>query len=185
MQLGEMGNRLECTDQVSVEFGSHIEEDLVGSISGQRRLIRAPLNECPEHIRNRHDADEVGNFLSLQPMRIARTVEVFVVVHDNVEHLGGKDKASDNVRLFMAPGMGHCQGGPGLNTFDTLAALENWVERRIAPDTLTASHTNLTFPVNVETSAPGDFSRPLCAYPKVATWTGSGSATDSSGYVCQ
>ena len=94
-------------------------------------------------------------------------------------------KTQRYLRLFMAPGMGHCQAGPGLNTFDTLSALENWVERRIAPDSLTASHTNLGFAANVSTTATGDFSRPLCAYPKVATWTGSGSATDASRYVCR
>ena len=94
-------------------------------------------------------------------------------------------KTQSYLRLFMAAGMGHCQAGPGLNTFDTLSALENWVERRIAPETLTASHTTLPFPVNVSTSAAGDFSRPLCLYPKVAKWTGTGSATDASRYVCE
>ncbi len=44
-------------------------------------------------------------------------------------------------RLFMAPGMTHCAGGPGLNTFDTLTALERWVEVGRAPDKLIASHT--------------------------------------------
>ena len=38
------------------------------------------------------------------------------------------------MRLFLAPGMGHCRGGPGVDTFDTLAALEQWRERDVAPD---------------------------------------------------
>ncbi len=90
-------------------------------------------------------------------------------------------------RLFMAPGLTHCAGGPGLNTFDTLTALENWVERGIAPDKLVASHTSLGFPDNVMSASPppGDFSRPLCPYPQVARWTGRGSKTDAASFVCE
>jgi feruloyl esterase len=93
---------------------------------------------------------------------------------------------SSFLRLFMAPGMTHCSGGPGLNTFDTLTALERWVEEGIAPETLVASHTSLAFPDNVMTNNPpaADFSRPLCAYPKVAHYTGRGSKTQASSFVC-
>jgi hypothetical protein len=38
------------------------------------------------------------------------------------------------MRLFMVPGMGHCGGGPGVNMFDSIGALEKWVEKGIAPD---------------------------------------------------
>ena len=46
----------------------------------------------------------------------------------------------DNYRLFMVPGMNHCGGGPGTTTFDMLAALEQWVEKKQAPDSIPASH---------------------------------------------
>jgi len=101
---------------------------------------------------------------------------------------GGADPMADTqkfARLFMAPGMAHCSGGGGLNTFDTLSALESWVERRIAPDALSASHTTLPFPVNVESSVLGTFSRPVCAYPKVATWKGAGDPKDGAEYKCE
>jgi feruloyl esterase len=88
-------------------------------------------------------------------------------------------------RLFMAPGMAHCAEGQGLNTFDTLTALESWVEHRIAPDQLSGSHTTLPFPINVESSALGTFTRPICAYPKVATWTGQGDPKEESNYKCE
>src|SRR5216683_806594 len=90
------------------------------------------------------------------------------------------------LRLFMAPGMAHCAGGPGLNTFDTLTAIERWVEEGKAPKKLIASHTTLGFPDNVmsATPPPGDFSRPLCPWPKTAHWTGRGSKTDASSFVC-
>ena len=55
-----------------------------------------------------------------------------------VENLGGASNASNSVRLFMAPGMGHCGGGEGPNVFDKVGALERWVEQGKAPDALIA-----------------------------------------------
>ena len=66
----------------------------------------------------------------------------------------------------MAPGMGHCGGGEGPNTFDMVGALEQWVERGQAPDAILATHSS---------NGVKDRSRPLCAYPKVAVYTGKGS----------
>ena len=95
-------------------------------------------------------------------------------------------RAQSFIRLFMAPGMTHCAGGPGLNTFDTLTALERWVEEGRAPDKLIASHTALAFPDNVMSASPppGDFSRPLCPWPQVAHLTARGSKTDAGSFVC-
>jgi feruloyl esterase len=89
------------------------------------------------------------------------------------------------LRLFMAPGMGHCAGGPGLNTFDTLTALEQWVERGVAPDKLIASNAGLSFPYNVETPGTGSFTRPLCPYPEEAVYAGHGSTNDAANFVCR
>lgn len=90
------------------------------------------------------------------------------------------------LRLFMAPGLTHCSGGPGLNTFDTLTALERWVEQGKAPEKLIASHTSLAFPDNVMVANPpaGDFSRPLCPWPEQARYVGKGSKTDARSFVC-
>ncbi len=90
------------------------------------------------------------------------------------------------LRLFMAPGLTHCSGGPGLNTFDTLTALERWVEQGKAPEKLIASHTTLPFPDNVMAVNPpaGDFSRPLCPWPEVARYVGKGSTTEAASFVC-
>ena len=55
--------------------------------------------------------------------------------------MGGDSKASNSVRLFLAPGMGHCGGGEGPNVFDKVGALERWVEQGKAPDTMIASHS--------------------------------------------
>ena len=78
-------------------------------------------------------------------------------------------------RLFMAPGMAHCAGGPGPNTFDMQAALEQWVERGIAPDTAIARHS---------TNGVVDRSRPLCPYPAVAVYSGKGDTNDAANFGC-
>jgi feruloyl esterase len=79
-------------------------------------------------------------------------------------------------RLFMAPGMAHCGGGPGPNSFDMQAALELWVERGIAPDEIVATHS---------TNGVIDRLRPLCPYPKVAVYKGTGDTNDAANFVCR
>ena len=79
-------------------------------------------------------------------------------------------------RLFMVPGMLHCAGGPGPNTFDMLTALEGWVEGKQAPERILASHS---------TGGVQDRTRPLCVYPKVAVYTGRGSTDDAENFVCR
>jgi len=90
--------------------------------------------------------------------------------------LGGANKINDAYRLFLAPGMGHCSGGEGPNTFDMVAAIEQWVEQRKAPDQITASHA---------TRGAVDRTRPLCPYPQVATYKGSGSMDEAANFVCK
>jgi len=93
-----------------------------------------------------------------------------------VERLGGHAKADDRVRLFMAPGMGHCRGGEGPNVFDTVGALEQWVEHGKAPAQLLATHS---------TNGKVDRSRPLCPHPQVASYKGTGSIDDAANFVCR
>jgi protein-L-isoaspartate(D-aspartate) O-methyltransferase len=93
-----------------------------------------------------------------------------------VEKAGGQRDADSFVRLFMAPGMHHCAGGPGPNTFDMLTVLEEWVERGVAPERVVASH---------RTDGRVDRTRPLCAHPKVARYTGSGSIDAESSFTCE
>jgi hypothetical protein len=88
---------------------------------------------------------------------------------------GGAAAASKSYRLFMAPGMGHCGGGEGPNSFDMLTALEQWVETGKAPDQIVASHS---------TGGRVDRTRPLCPYPQVAVYKGSGSIDDAASFSC-
>jgi len=93
-----------------------------------------------------------------------------------VKNLGGEAKASDNIRLFMAPGMTHCAGGEGPNSFDQMTAIQQWVEQGKAPAVMVASHADRAGKV--------DRTRPLCPYPQVAKYKGSGSIDDAANFTC-
>ncbi len=87
---------------------------------------------------------------------------------------GGAEKVSEWSRIFLVPGMAHCGGGPSLDHFDMLTAVVSWVEKGTAPDAVIA--TGQAFP---------DRSRPLCAYPKHAQYTGTGDIQDARNFQCQ
>ncbi|HME42426.1 MAG TPA: tannase/feruloyl esterase family alpha/beta hydrolase [Syntrophorhabdales bacterium] len=89
---------------------------------------------------------------------------------------GGYPRLQENVRLFMVPGMLHCGGGPGPNAFDMLTALENWVEDGIAPDAITAT--------GGQTPKCSAMSMPLCKFPEVATYKGSGNICSATNWSC-
>jgi feruloyl esterase len=80
------------------------------------------------------------------------------------------------VRLFLEPGMGHCGGGEGPNVFDKVGAMEQWVEKNQAPERIVATHL---------TNGKVDRTRPLCPYPQVAQYKGSGSIDDAANFVCK
>jgi feruloyl esterase len=83
---------------------------------------------------------------------------------------------SNWMRLFMVPGMGHCSGGEGPDTFDKIGLLEQWVEQGKAPDQIIASHA---------TAGKVDRTRPLCPYPQTARYNGRGSIDDAANFSCQ
>ncbi len=89
---------------------------------------------------------------------------------------GGVAKIDQNMRLFMAPGMAHCNGGDGPNTFDAVTLLEQWVEQGKAPDKMIATHA---------TAGKADRSRPLCPYPQTAVYNGSGDTNDAANFSCK
>jgi len=90
--------------------------------------------------------------------------------------LGNPALMKDSYRLFMAPGMNHCQGGDGPSNFDMLSVLEQWVEQGKAPDRILASHM---------TGGKADRTRPLCPYPQVAIYNGKGSTDDAQNFTCK
>jgi len=84
---------------------------------------------------------------------------------------------ADFVRAFAVPGMNHCGGGPSTDQFDAFSALVNWVEKSTAPERIVAT-------AGPNTPWPGR-TRPLCAYPKQARYSGTGSIEDAASFVCQ
>jgi feruloyl esterase len=105
----------------------------------------------------------------------------------------GRGKTNKFVRLFMVPGMQHCGGGPGPNSFgergtappfdpqhNIYMALEQWVEKGVAPSQVIATKF-------VDDSNPAKgvkMTRPLCMYPEIAKYKGAGDTNDAANFVC-
>ena len=92
------------------------------------------------------------------------------------QQMGGPQKAAEFARLFLAPGVGHCAGGAGPAPYGQLDTLLSWVENGKAPETLTAARRDQAGIVTR--------SRPLCRYPLVAKYKGTGSTDDAANFVC-
>ncbi|HSG64135.1 MAG TPA: tannase/feruloyl esterase family alpha/beta hydrolase, partial [Gammaproteobacteria bacterium] len=113
--------------------------------------------------------------------------------YEAVRGVHGED-VDDFARLFMVPGFHHCSGGPGPNVFgsggrpfvnlndperDLMGAIVNWVENGVAPDSLIATkYTDDQVARGIERT------RPLCPYPQIAQYLGSGSIDDAGSFAC-
>ncbi len=96
--------------------------------------------------------------------------------YNNVLKTIGTKTAMSAVRLYMVPGMGHCGGGEGTDHFDLFPALQTWVEQKQAPGEIIASRIENGREVRT---------RPLCEYPEIANYKGSGSTDDAANFVCK
>jgi hypothetical protein len=96
--------------------------------------------------------------------------------------------AANFARYFQVPGMNHCSGGPATDQFDMLTPLVNWVEKGQAPATVTASARGAGNAGGVNVDVPAGWAanrtRPLCPYPQVARYKGSGSLEDAANFSC-
>ncbi|MGF6272631.1 alpha-beta hydrolase superfamily lysophospholipase [Massilia sp. UYP11] len=97
--------------------------------------------------------------------------------------------ASNFARYFPVPGMNHCAGGPATDQFDMLTPLVNWVEHGQAPDSVTASARGAGNAAGVNADLPPTWSatrtRPLCPFPQVARYKGSGNVEDAASFACR
>jgi len=91
----------------------------------------------------------------------------------------GLSQTDSFYRLFMVPGAGHCAGGTGPNRIDAIGTLQAWVEQGVAPDRIVATKFTDDDPAKAVVRT-----RPLCAWPKVATYKGSGSTDDEASFSC-
>jgi Tannase and feruloyl esterase len=109
-----------------------------------------------------------------------------------VDRMGARETDAF-VKLYMVPGMQHCGGGPGPDSFgengptqnadprhDIQSALEQWVEKAIAPSSIIATKY-----IKDESQMRVTMTRPLCPYPQTAMWTGTGSTDDAGNFVCR
>ena len=100
------------------------------------------------------------------------------------------NSTSNMVRLFIVPGMSHSRGGPATDQFDFVDALVNWVEKGIAPNAVIAkargkgvAAAEMVSPEVPASWAPGR-TRPLCTYPEIAKYKGTGDPEEASSFVC-
>jgi len=115
-----------------------------------------------------------------------------IAYYNRVVGTMGSRQADGFIRLFLAPGMQHCAGGPGPNEFGQIAgkagdaqhdinkAVERWVEQGEAPQKLIASKHKS----DVNSASEVIRTRPLCAFPQVARYAGSGSTDDAANFAC-
>jgi feruloyl esterase len=111
---------------------------------------------------------------ALAPVRTVKFYE------DLAATAGGYEKLQNNVRLFMAPDVQHCGGGPGPNSFDTLRALDRWVEQGAAPASIPAQHFE-----NDSLKRPVDRTMPLCPFPTMASYKGQGDVAKAENWSCR
>lgn len=103
------------------------------------------------------------------------TPQTSTIYYENVVKTVGKDASAKGIALFMVPGMAHCQGGAGTDVFDKMGTIEQWVASHKPPTQIIASH---------RTDGRVDKTRPLCAYPQVAKYKGSGDTNDAVNFSC-
>jgi len=90
--------------------------------------------------------------------------------YEQVKKTAGANAA---VRLFLAPGVSHCGGGTGANSFDTLAAMDDWIATGKAPEVIAASNPQK------------NFTRPLCAWPALPFYKGEGDPNVAASFACR
>jgi feruloyl esterase len=116
-----------------------------------------------------------------------------VAYYESVEQAMGQEKVQGFVQLYMIPGMEHCGGGPGASSFGQFGqetvkgpkyglfdSLENWVEKGSPNEDVVATK----YAAGANGSMKAAFTRPLCAYPKVARYKGSGETSDAANFAC-
>jgi feruloyl esterase len=129
-------------------------------------------------------ADRGGKLLLYQGWNdVSNAPQSTINYFNAIQRVLGDASASKSVRLFMGPGMAHCGYGEGPNTFDGIGALRTWVEQAQAPERIIAAHGLPSSPRN--TDGRIDHTRPLCSYPSVARYGGTGSIDDAENFECR
>jgi feruloyl esterase len=158
-------------------------QDVLSSVDPDLSALRAHNGKVIQYHGTTDAAIPPGTSIEYR-----RSVLAFFGIYDQKDPKG---EVGNFYRLFLVPGMQHCSGGPGANTFgqgvpladsahDVIKAVEDWVEQGKAPDQIIA--TKYT---NDDPTQPALFSRPLCPYPALARWNGTGNASDAANWSCR
>ena len=119
------------------------------------------------------------------PLRPQRAINYLAEAE---EQNGGPAKTAEFFRLFMVPGMVHCAAGPGAWVADYVDPLVMWRETGIAPDRIVAKTGMKRFSLDrtrQPASSDDDFTRPLCPYPALARYNGTGDPNNSESFECR
>ena len=161
------------TDQTTGRFGNSTSTDYSGAIRRGVKIIQY----------------HGWNDQTLQPAYSPQYYDQVVKTN------GGLEKTQGFYRLFMIPGMNHCSGGIGASNFggvgqqvppsrdaehDMMTALENWVERGAAP----SQFIGTKYTDNQATTKTVEFTRPICLYPTVARYKGTGDPNNAASFAC-
>ena len=103
--------------------------------------------------------------------------EMSIHYYEAVRNTMGPKDTDDFYRLFLVPGMGHCQGGAAAcSNVGWQGAMVNWIEKGVAPSALTGAHKDKEGQITR--------TRPICAYPAQAQYKGSGSIDEAANFTC-
>jgi hypothetical protein len=168
---------------------SSFGKDFISSESKFEDVIGTDSTDLGEFIE--HKAKDITYHGTADQLIFSRgTINYFERLHKRY----GAQNVDQFARLFMAPGMGHCIGGAGANSFgnvfagppvssdpkhDIFKALVDWVEFGIAPEQIVATKF-----INDNPASGVAFARPLCVFPKVASYKGTGNPTDAGNWAC-
>ncbi len=161
------------TSGVMPEF-HWIDWDINDFFSGKGDLMKS-ITDANDPDLSRYLIDAGGKMLIYHGL-----VDTLIVATDTINYYndmvdttfgGSMASAQDSARMYLAPGMGHCRGGPGPDTWDKLVPLVDWVENGIVPDSIVATHQDDNGDVDNE--------RPLCTYPAQARYVGPTGGADN------
>ncbi len=163
----------------SVDMNNSIEED--GGVVKDEALkklysrLRADIVDDPASLKA--FLDRGGKLLAYHGLSdpVISPFSTVWFYEDLAAERGGYQAAQKGARLFLVPAMQHCFDGPTPTRFNTLTQLENWVEKGAAPDSIPSTHMNGKTP---------DRTMPLCKFPEMPHFKGSGDVKDAESWSC-